>query len=227
MTDGQRAGEPTGERSQTLDRGLALLELLADEAHLSGMTISAMAAELRVGRPVVYRLVNTLRGRGFVQRREDGRITLGVGLSRLVAAVRPRLREAAQPLLRELADTVSATAHLTVEDAGEALAIAVVEPRWADFHVGYRVGSRHPLGDGAAGRAILAGREHADAAAYVSTDGELQPGAHGLAAPVLGVAGLEASIGVVALGAFDDGQVGPHVVRCASRLARRLQDDRP
>lgn len=224
MTPGHRADGSGGERSQTLDRGLALLELLADDAHLQGMTVSALAVELGVGRPVIYRLVNTLVDRRFVQRREDGRITLGVGLSRLVAAVRPHLREAAQPLLRRLADTVSATAHLTVEDAGEALAIAVVEPRWADFHVGYRVGSRHPLREGAAGRAILAGREQAGTTAYVGTDGELQPGAHGVAAPVLGVPGLEASVGVVALGGFDDEQVGPQVVRCAAELSRRLRD---
>ena len=48
------------------------------------------------------------------------------------------------------------TAHLTIADGDEALALAVIEPSWTDFHVSYRVGARHPLDRGAAGRAILA-----------------------------------------------------------------------
>jgi DNA-binding IclR family transcriptional regulator len=41
-----------------------------------------------------------------------------------------------------------------VADGDEALALAVVEPTWTDFHVAYRVGARHPLSQGAAGKAI-------------------------------------------------------------------------
>jgi DNA-binding IclR family transcriptional regulator len=48
----------TAETSQTLDRGLTLLTLLAD--HPEGMRVSEIAAELGIGRTVVYRLVVTL-----------------------------------------------------------------------------------------------------------------------------------------------------------------------
>lgn len=44
-------------------------------------------------------------------------------------------------------------------DGSEALAVAVVEPTWTDYHVAYRAGFRHPLDRGAAGRAILAARK--------------------------------------------------------------------
>ncbi|TWP35727.1 IclR family transcriptional regulator [Leekyejoonella antrihumi] len=222
MADERRAG---AERSQTLDRGLAVLELLADAP--TGLTYTQLAAELGVGRPVVYRLVASLSAKDFVSRRSDGRLTLGMGLTRLASSVLPLLRDAAVPLLRGLADEAGATAHLTVAEGEEALAIAVVEPRWTDLHVSYRVGSRHALHAGAAGRAILAGRRTTAegtgvSTAYVSTDGELQAGAHGLAAPVLGIPGLEASVGVVCLGAFDDAAVAPKVVACATALAGRL-----
>jgi hypothetical protein len=33
-------------------------------------------------------------------------------------------------------------------------AYLVVEPSWTSYHVAYRVGARHPVGRGAAGRAI-------------------------------------------------------------------------
>ncbi len=137
----------------------------------------------------------------------------------LAAAVQPVLRDVAAPVLRELAEGLGCTAHLTVADGGEALALAVVEPSWTDFHVSYRIGARHPLDQGAAGKAILLGRSsRSDSAAYVMTAGELQPGARGLAAPILGLAGLEASVGIVTLGDLDADQVGAKVVAAASRL---------
>ncbi len=96
----------------------------------------------------------------------------------------PVLRDLAVPVLRELAEAVGCTAHLTVADGEEALALAVVEPSWTDFHVSYRVGSRHPLTPGAppVRRSCSAGAR--DPAPFAVTEGELQAGARGLAAPV-------------------------------------------
>src|SRR5205823_1264997 len=110
------------------------------------------------------------------------RVWLGTAALALAGRVVPLLREAALPALRTLAEDVGATAHLTVADGGEALAVAVVEPSWTTLHVAYRVGSRHPLERGAAGRALLAGR--AGDARPVVSHGELQPGATGVAVPV-------------------------------------------
>jgi DNA-binding IclR family transcriptional regulator len=135
--------------------------------------------------------------------------------------VQPLLRDAALPVLRDLAEEVGATAHLTVADGDEALAVAVVEPSWTSVHVAYRVGSRHPLERGAAGRAILAARRPAAADRYVLTEGELQPGAQGIAAPVP-VGLVEASVGVVSLAPLDAAVVGPRVVLAAATLAAAL-----
>lgn len=219
------------ETSQTLDRGLRVLGLLA--ASPDGLSVADLAARLGVHRTIVHRLVTTLQQHALVRRDGRGRLHVGLGVLRLAAAVQPVLRDLAAPVLRGLAEQVGCTAHLTVADGEEALALAVVEPSWTDFHVGYRVGSRHPLGRGAAGRAILLGRERGrepdpgagggpTAAAYAVTAGELQPGARGLAAPVLGVEGLEASIGVVTLGDLDADALGPLVARAAADLAARL-----
>lgn len=208
------------ETAQTLDRGLQVLELLGGSAAGGGMTIAALAQRLGVSRAVVYRLVATLQARDFVTRGEDGRVRLGLGVTRLQLAVRPMLAEAARPVLRELADRVGATAHLTVAEGEQALALVVVEPSWTDFHVSYRVGSRHPLTRGAAGRAILEAR--AGASSPVVTVGELQQGAHGLAAPVLGIPGLEASVGVVATVALDGAEVGAAVQAAARAVARAV-----
>jgi DNA-binding IclR family transcriptional regulator len=209
----------TAETSQTLDRGLRVLELLADVP--AGLTVTELAAALGVARPIVYRLLTTLEAHALVRRHDDGRIALGFAVLSLARRVQPLLRDAALPVLRRLAEDVGATAHLTVVDSGEALAVAVVEPSWTDYHVAYRVGSRHPLDRGAAGRAIVAARAAAGSP-YVVSAGELQPGAHGIAAAVSGVPAVEASVGVVALTALDEPVVGPRVVAAAADVARAL-----
>lgn len=208
------------ETAQTLDRGLQILELLGGPTGHGGLTISELAGRLGVGRAVVYRLVATLVARDFVSRSQDGRVRLGVGLTRLSVAVRPMLVEAARPVLRELADTAGATAHLTIVEGAEAVALVVVEPSWTDFHVAYRVGTRHALTQGAAGRAVLAGREGLDET--VLTHGELQSGAYGVAVPVLGIPGLEASVGLVSMGSLERAEVAAAVRAAATRVARAL-----
>ncbi len=206
------------ETSQTLDRGLRALEVLA--AAPAGLSISALAAEVGVDRTVAYRLVTTLEQHGLVRRDGAGHLQVGLGILPLARGVQPVLRELALPVLRALAEELGTTAHLTVTDGAEALAVAVVEPSWTDFHVAYRVGARHPLERGAAGRAILLGR--AGGADWVESVGELQAGASGLAAPVLGVDGLQASVGIVTLGHLDAGAVGARVVAAAAQVAARL-----
>ena len=207
------------ETSQTLDRGLRVLRTLA--ATPNGMSITALAAEIGVNRTVVYRLVTTLEQHGLARRDPTGRLHVGLGVLALARGLQPVLRELAGPVLRALAEELGSTAHLTVADGGEALAIAVVEPSWTDYHVAYRVGARHPLEQGAAGKAILLGRG-GSAATYVETVGEIQAGAHGVAAPLLGVEGLEASVGIVSLGDFDAAEFGPRVVAAAAEVAARL-----
>lgn len=210
------------ETSQTLDRGLRVLDELA--AAPGGLTVTELAGRLGVNRTVVYRLVTTLEQHALVRRDARARLHVGLGILGLASAVQPVLRDLAMPVLRELAERVGCTAHLTVAEGDEALALAVVEPSWTDYHVSYRIGSRHPLDQGAAGRAILLGREPAAGRApYVVTSGELQSGAQGVAAPVTEVDGIEASVGIVTLGELDIDATGPLVAAAASELGGRLR----
>jgi DNA-binding IclR family transcriptional regulator len=211
--------EPTRpvETAQTLDRGLRLLHLVADAS--AGLSVTEAADRLGVGRAVVYRLVATLTEHRMIRRDSVGRLRLGAGVLHLAARAQPLIAEAARPVLRRLAESVGATAHFTVADGGEAVALAVVEPSWTAFHVAYRAGSRHPIERGAGGRAIAAGRRHDDG--WQTSEGELESGAYGIAAPVLDVDGLDASVGVIALAPLDAALVGPQVLAAAA-IARAL-----
>jgi DNA-binding IclR family transcriptional regulator len=206
------------ETAQTLDRGLRLLRLVADAP--GGLTVTEAAGRLGVGRAVIYRLVGTLVAHGMLRRDAAGRLRVGLGLLQLARRAQPLVAEAALPALRRLAEQVGATAHLTIAEGAEAVALVVVEPSWTTFHVAYRVGTRHPLERGAAGRAILAGRRGDPTP--VGTTGELQSGAYGVAAPVLGVEGLEASVGVIALTPLDPAALGPRVAAAAQAVAGAL-----
>jgi DNA-binding IclR family transcriptional regulator len=217
----------TAETSQTLDRGLRVLKLLADTDH--GLTVTELSNKLGVNRTVVYRLLATLEQHALVRRDLGGRARVGLGVLRLGRQVHPLVREAALPALRSLAEDVGATAHLTLVDGADALAVAVVEPSWTDYHVAYRTGFRHPLDRGAAGRAILSGRltgrgsDSERGPGFVLTHGELEAGASGAAAPVLGVTGIEGSVGVVMLAESVPEQVGHRVVRAACQVAEALR----
>jgi DNA-binding IclR family transcriptional regulator len=195
-----------------------LLQAVAD-AGGEAATISELAVAIGASRAAVYRLLVPLSERGLVWR-DGNKVRLGVGLLRLAGQVLPQLREAARPVLRELAEKVGATAHLSVAQGDQAQAVAVVEPSWTSFHVAYRVGTRHPLSAGAAGKAMTL-RPGGDG--WVTSTGELEVGASGVAAPVRGVPGLRASIGVVSLEPLDSVVVGPAVVAAALRLTDVLR----
>jgi DNA-binding IclR family transcriptional regulator len=194
---------------QTLDRGLQVLALLARSRE--GLTVRALADELGVHRAIVYRLLATLERHGLVRRGAEGRYHVWTGLVELAGGVEGDLQAAALPVLTRLADELGATATLTVADGDDAVALLVVEPAAATMHVAYRAGRRHPLGVGASGKAILAGRPAAPGEprevtrarrrGYAASAGEIQPGAIGIAAPV----SASASIGAVAFGGFSDG----------------------
>lgn len=205
------------ERSSALDRGLALLEVLAD--HPDGLTVQDLAARMGISRPVVYRLVAALVDRGYARRSATGRVSVGGAVLRLAQRAQPQIRRLATPILRSLAEMSGATAHLSLADGDEAVAVAVVEPSWTDFHVAYRVGSRHPLERGAAGRAMLAARD--DAPAVIESHGELQPGAEGLAVAVASDR-VQASVGLVALGPLDRAALTPALTAAAAQLAQLL-----
>lgn len=212
------------ETSQTLDRGLRVLEVIAQSP--DGLTVTELASVLGIGRTVVYRLVVTLEQHALLRRSIDGKCRLGLGILALGRQVQPVVRDTAVPALRLLADAVGATAVLAVADGTDALSSVVIEPSRTDVFVTHRSGARQPLEQGALGRAILAARTTAGRPLdppWVIATSEGPQGAFGLAVPVLGVPGLEASVGVLALREFTESTVGPRVARAAGEVARALR----
>jgi DNA-binding IclR family transcriptional regulator len=221
----------SGGGSLTLERGLRVLRLLAE--HPDGLSVSEIAEALGTHRAGVYRLISPLVDQRLVHRGPDQRYKLGVGLIELASRVHPQLLEASLPELQRLADTLQATTALTVEDAGEAMVVAVVEPRTTDMHLAYRRGLRHPLGVAASGIAILAGKPAVEGErpevdetrrrGWAFSHGELLPGASGVAAPVHDrIADVHAAISAVWIQPRDPAESGRAVTGAAAVISAAL-----
>lgn len=196
---------------QTLDRGLEAIEIISQRT--GGISPAALADALGVHRAGAYRILSTLEQRHLVAKGGDGLYRLGSGALVVAGRFMSQYRSAAQPVVQDLADRSGFTAFVAIADRAEAVALAVAEPATrGSIGISYQVGARHPLEEGADGLAILAQRperptdseavRRARARGYALSDGEVQPGAVGLAVGTGGAPAtdVEASIGVVRLG---------------------------
>jgi DNA-binding IclR family transcriptional regulator len=143
------------QQSQTLDRGLTALELIALATRPP--SIDEIARHLDVHRSIAYRIVRTLEDHRLVRRDGDGRCVPAERLAALGGNVRVPLRTAALPELTVMAEDLRMTAFLVVREGDEAVTVESVEPRTTAAHVAYRPGNRHPVDRGAPGIALLAG----------------------------------------------------------------------
>ena len=146
MTDASSA------HSQTLSRGIRILEVRADAR--TPLTIDALSAMLGLHRSVTYRLLRTLEDHRLVVRDGAGRIALGSRLAALAAGVSHDLQAAALPELTAIANELGMTCFLTVLDGDEIVTLVSVEPRHTLGSIAQRPGTRHPVGVGAPGKAI-------------------------------------------------------------------------
>ncbi len=140
--------------SQTLSRGIRILEILADARH--PLTIDEIAAALGVHRSIAYRLLRTLEDHRLIGRDPAGSVSLGARMAALAAGVAHDLQAEALPELTAIANELGMTCFLAVLDADECITLASVEPRHAVASVAQRPGARHSVTVGAPGKAILA-----------------------------------------------------------------------
>lgn len=216
--------------SQTLDRGLRLLELLASEDR--ELTVAELAAALGMHRQAVYRLLTTLRSHRLAAEGSAGRYRLGLGVIQLARQANPHLRRAVLPHLRELAEELGVTAQCVVAEGADAVVLAIVEPSEAVFHLSQRSGARYSLDHGASGLAIMLARppDERDAPAvvqarergYAVSRGRLTPGAVGIAVPLYDREGrpVEASLGVVSMADLNEDHTAKRLLAAANEITR-------
>ena len=230
MTDSEGATAP---QSQTLDRGLRILEHLAEVG--AAQPVMDIASAVGLHRSIAYRLLRTLEDHQLVERDPVGRYGLGLGLAALARGVRTDLQTAALPQLNALVAALGMTAFLVVRAGDEAVTVTSIEPQTSSAHVAYRPGIRHPVGRGAPGLALLIPEParpddrpeltEARALGWASSHGEVISGFRSVAAPVLGPdGGVRGALAVVFVDdAVDTAEVGRAVAAAAGQVGPRLR----
>lgn len=139
--------------SQTLSRGLQIVEVLAaSNEPLSAPTIANLTG---LGRPVVYRMLTTLKEHGLLRSDlPDGKYALGLGLLSLARRVNAGFREHAHPLVAKLADELKATAFIGMAEGDEVVCFIAREPHNTVVSIRYREGMRRPKSLGASGKVM-------------------------------------------------------------------------
>ncbi|MEU6251429.1 IclR family transcriptional regulator [Streptomyces sp. NPDC047043] len=140
---------------QSVDRAVAVLELLARQAEAG---ITEIAAELGVHKSTASRLAVALEMRGLVEQMEErGKYRLGLGLVRLAgaAAVRLDLSQQSRPVCERLAAELAETINLAILDGDAAVNVdQVLGPSVITTH--NWVGRRTPLHATSSGKVLLA-----------------------------------------------------------------------
>ncbi|MDH6181755.1 DNA-binding IclR family transcriptional regulator [Microbacteriaceae bacterium SG_E_30_P1] len=210
--------EPTY-AAPALDKGLDILELLADRPGGLAQSEIAEAAGRSVGQ--IFRVLATLERRGYIVRdKQSGLYVLSMRLFDLAHRQEPLrgLIAAASPGMRDLAERVRQSCNLSVLDAGRVRVIAQVESP-ADFGYRVRVGALFGVDTTATGSALTSGEP-------VVRPDAAQEGITDVVAPVHGASGVVAALTVpyvaTTFSAVPAEDVIAAAMACASDISRNL-----
>lgn len=224
--------------SQTLSRGIRILEVLADER--IPLTIDEVAARIEVHRSVAYRLLRTLEDHRLIGRDSAGAVTLGPRMAALAAGVAHDLQAEAIPELTAIANELGMTCFLGVLDGDDCITLASIEPRHAIASVAQRPGARHSVTVGAPGKAILtqlpssqwpgepraalrAEVDEARSRGYATSHDEVIPTVQSVAVPLALRGQRPAAIAVVHVATdLDDAEIAERLLRSASAIRGAL-----
>jgi IclR family KDG regulon transcriptional repressor len=232
------------ESSQTLARGLRLLDLVAGGNE--GVPVRDLVEKMGLPRSIVQRLLYTLEAEGYLERHPSQigyRLAIKLWSLGCAAIARLGVREIARPYLEDLSRRTNEVTKLGILDADEVVYVDKVEcDRAVRAYV--PIGGRAPAHSVATGKAILAflpGQEQmrTDQAGFAAefkqirkrgfavNRGEWEEGVGAIAAPIFdGRGDVLASIGVVLpstrFTTAKATEMGRIVVGVAAEISRKL-----
>jgi DNA-binding IclR family transcriptional regulator len=155
-------GASNGSPVQSVDRAMAILEILAVGGDVG---VTEIARHLDVHKSTAFRLLAALEARDLVEQNQDrGKYRLGRGILRLAAATTSRLDiiSESRPLARRLAQETGETVNIAVLSDGAALYLDQVAGSSA-LQPHNWVGQRIPLHATSNGKVLLSGLPDAEA----------------------------------------------------------------
>jgi DNA-binding IclR family transcriptional regulator len=154
-------GHPPVYSAPALEKGLEIIELLADAAE--PLSTRVIAEQLGRSKGEIFRMVYVLVERGYLVRSSaTDELSLSNRLFELgMRTPRSRqLMEVAVPAMEHLSDATGQSAHLVVMNRGETVVIATAVGG-ADINFTLRLGYRRPALDATSGQIIVAFQDRA------------------------------------------------------------------
>jgi IclR family transcriptional regulator, acetate operon repressor len=229
------------ESSQTLSRGLKLLDLLG--SGMEGAPVREIVETMGLPRSIVQRLLNTLEADGFIERSRSGsgyRLAIKLWSLGCRAVGNLAIVDVARPELKALVAKANETAKISVLDGDEVVSLVKIDCLQT-VRAYVPVGGRAPAHIAATGKAILAFRAmrgsksssvQADFAqirkrGYATNHGDWEPDVAAVASPIFDFSGQPvASIGVILpltrLTAGKSAQIGSWTVSAAAEVSHKL-----
>jgi IclR family acetate operon transcriptional repressor len=140
---------------QALDRGLALLEIIAQA---DGLSLTGIAQRAGIATSTAHRILGTLKAAGFVQCDEArGCYLIGVKAFKVGSAFlrNRKLVDVGRGVMRDLMAASGETTNLGIESDGCVVYVAQLESHHA-IRAFHRPGARGPIHASSLGKAILA-----------------------------------------------------------------------
>lgn len=141
---------------KSLDRALNILELIVQSEN--GLGVTEISRKLDIHKSTVYRLLDTLKFRGYLEKNEDNhKYRTGMKLfelgSKAINDIDSRIR--VRPYLEELMKKTKETVHLGILDFGEIIYLDKVEST-ETIRMYSQVGKRAPVHSTSLGKTIMA-----------------------------------------------------------------------
>lgn len=151
--------EPKAPKSQTLLRGLDMLEAVAQ----APLSIPEIAAATGITYPTAHRMVSVLVERRYLKQLDNRCYGLGPKVVELgfVAYQQADLAKIARPFLEEMAAKTSDTVHLARLEEGEVIYLDKLSSR-RPIEISSRIGGRKPAISTGVGKALLLDESEAD-----------------------------------------------------------------
>jgi DNA-binding IclR family transcriptional regulator len=165
--------------SKALNRGLDILFALSESNTV--LSVDELAERVSIPESTIYRLLQTLEGRGLIHRHSPGRVGLGPAILTLARATRKQIEsdlvEIARPFMQDLTARTGETSLLSFRIGLHGVCVESVDPGRPISLQGEK-GKVFPLYSGASALALLA-RLEPDTIEQVIAAGQGKQHAHG------------------------------------------------
>ncbi len=159
---------------QSLQRGLAILEIVAKNGH--GLTMAEVSREIGLHPSTTFHLLRTLTTLGYLGQDETTkRYHIGSKILHLAVSAwtESQLLKIAAPLIAEMARETGETSHLAILERGEVIVISKIDGS-SPVQLTDRVGYPRPAHCTAIGKVLLAHLPDAERGTFLQTS-QLRP----------------------------------------------------